>query len=175
MEGPGNIIADTFSHLLRQDDMSAVVGKKAITEDSELAYNSFTDDREIFNCLRDLPCLSSHKKQKQQKSRKRCKSNRSDGHQCHLSQIETNPNGHHPGDINATHCYLNLPTDTEEDNPLDIENFKEKQDEDNYLQQAATKHPEWYSCKTFDQVLDVLCYTKPGDNPSNWKIALPKE
>ena len=63
----------------------------------------------------------------------------------------------------------------EEDNCLDIENIKEKQDEDNDLQQTATKHPEWYSCKTFDQVTDVLCYTKPGDNLSNWKIALPKE
>jgi hypothetical protein len=31
-----------------------------------------------------------------------------------------------------------------EDNPLDIENIKEKQDEENDLQQAATKHPEWY-------------------------------
>ena len=45
-------------------------------------------------------------------------------------------------DINANHCYLNLPTDMEEDNPLFIENIKEKQDEDNDLQQAATKHPE---------------------------------
>jgi hypothetical protein len=61
-----------------------------------------------------------------------------------------------------------------EDNPLDKENIKKKQDEDNYLQQTATKHPEWYSCKTFDQVTGILCYTKPGDNPSNWKIALPK-
>jgi hypothetical protein len=62
-----------------------------------------------------------------------------------------------------------------EDILSDIENVKEKQDEDNDLQQAATKHPEWYSCKTFDQVAGVLCYVKPGDNPSNWKTALPKE
>jgi hypothetical protein len=61
------------------------------------------------------------------------------------------------------------------DNPLDIENIKEKKDEDYDLQQDATKHPEWYSCKTFDQVTDVLCYINSGDNPSNWKIALPKE
>ncbi len=33
-----------------------------------------------------------------------------------------------------------------EDNPLDGENIKEEQDEDNDLQQTATKHPEWYSC-----------------------------
>ncbi len=37
-----------------------------------------------------------------------------------------------------------------EDNLLDIENIKEKQDEDNDLQQTATKHPEYYSHKTFD-------------------------
>jgi hypothetical protein len=44
-----------------------------------------------------------------------------------------------------------------EDNPLEIENTKEKQDEDKDHQQAATKHPEWYSHKSFDQVGDVLC------------------
>jgi hypothetical protein len=60
-----------------------------------------------------------------------------------------------------------------EDNPLDIENIKEKQDEDNELQQSATRHPEWYRCKTFSDVDNVLCYTKPGDDLSNWKIALP--
>jgi hypothetical protein len=62
-----------------------------------------------------------------------------------------------------------------ENNPLDIKNIKEKQDEDNDLQHIATKHPEWYSHKTFDQVTDILCYPKPGDNPFNWKTALPKE
>ncbi len=45
VEGPRNVIADTFSRLLRQDDTSAIVGKKAITEGSELAYYSFADDR----------------------------------------------------------------------------------------------------------------------------------
>jgi hypothetical protein len=62
VEGPRKVIADTFSPHLRQDDMSAIVGKKAITEDGELAYYSFTDDREIFDCLINLPCLSSDKK-----------------------------------------------------------------------------------------------------------------
>jgi hypothetical protein len=99
-----------------------------------------------------------HKKQKQQKSTKCCKNNRSNGYHCHLNWIETNIHCHHSCDLNATYCYLNLPTDMAEDNPLDIENIKEKQDEDKYLQQAATKHPEWYSCKTFDQVADVLLH-----------------
>jgi hypothetical protein len=38
-----------------------------------------------------------------------------------------------------------------------------------------TRHPEWYSCKTFNNITDVLRYTKPGDDPSNWKKALPRE
>jgi len=62
-----------------------------------------------------------------------------------------------------------------EDNPLDIDNIKEKQDEDNDLQQSTIRHPEWYSCKTFNNISDVLCYTKLGDDPSNWKIALSRE
>jgi hypothetical protein len=91
-----------------------------------------------------------NKKQKQQKSTKSCKSNRSDSHQRHLNWVETNTSCHHSCDVNATHCYLNLPIDMAEDNLLDIENIKEKQDEDNDLQQTATKHPEYYSHKTFD-------------------------
>ncbi len=38
VEGPHNVIADTFSRLSRRDDTSAIVGKKAITKDSKLAY-----------------------------------------------------------------------------------------------------------------------------------------
>ena len=45
-------------------------------------------------------------------------------------------------DSNAEHCYLNLPEDMVEDNPLDLESIKEKQDEDNNLQQSLTKHPD---------------------------------
>jgi hypothetical protein len=53
-------------------------------------------------------------------------------------------------DINATYCYL--PTDMEEDNPLDLENIKEKQDHDEKLMQSAVKYPEWYSCKSINDV-----------------------
>ncbi len=78
-------------------------------------------------------------------------------------------------DSNAEHCYLNLPEDVAEDNPLESENIKEKQDEDNDLQQSLTKHPTWYSRKNINDVNDILCYTKPGDNKANWKIVLPKD
>jgi hypothetical protein len=62
-----------------------------------------------------------------------------------------------------------------EDNPLDLENIMEKQDEDNDLHQTSTKHPTWFSRKNINDVNDILCYTKPGDNAANWKIALPKD
>ena len=60
-----------------------------------------------------------------------------------------------------------------EDNPLDLKNIKEKQDEDNDLSQSLLKHPTWYSCKNTNDVNGISCYTKPGDNVANWKIASP--
>jgi hypothetical protein len=68
------------------------------------------------------------------------------------------------------------PEDMVEDSPLDLmDNTKERQDHDEKLMQSAVKYPEWYSCKTINDVEDILCYTKPGDNPANWKIALPED
>jgi hypothetical protein len=42
----------------------------------------------------------------------------------------------------------------------------------NDLQQSFTKHPTCYSCKNINDVNNILCYTKPGDNAANWKILL---
>jgi hypothetical protein len=38
-----------------------------------------------------------------------------------------------------------------------------------------SSYPEWYSCKTINNVEDIFCYTKPGDNPANWKVSLPED
>jgi len=62
VEGPCNVIADTFSRLLGQDYTSALVGKKAFTTDSELASYSLFDDNEIFDCHVTSPCFTSRKK-----------------------------------------------------------------------------------------------------------------
>ena len=48
-----------------------------------------------------------------------------------------------------------------------MESIKEKQDRDADLQQSATRHPEWYSRKDINSVANVLCYTRPNDDPSN--------
>jgi hypothetical protein len=67
--------------------------------------------------------------------------------------------------------YLNLPEDIVEDNLLDLQNIKDRQDQDRKLTQSTVKCPEWYSGKAINDVEDISCYTKPGDNPANWKIA----
>ncbi len=41
--------------------------------------------------------------------------------------------------------------------------------------QSAVKYPEWYTCNTITDVYNILCNIKPGDNPANWKIALPED
>ncbi len=71
IEGPHNNIADTFSRLLRKDVPSTLVGKTVahIVSNSESSNeieslgSSLTDDKEILECLLNLPCISSNKKQ----------------------------------------------------------------------------------------------------------------
>jgi hypothetical protein len=77
-------------------------------------------------------------------------------------------------DSTVEQCYPHLPEDMVEDNPLDLENIKERQYHDEKLMHSVVKHPDWYSHKSINDVEDILCYTKPGDNPANWKTALPE-
>ena len=55
---------------------------------------------------------------------------------------------------------------------VDLENIKERQDEDKNLMQSTVRHPTWNSCKTINDVEGVPCYTKPGDNADSWRTAL---
>ncbi len=63
IEGPCNVIADTLSRLSRKDVPSTLVGKKAahIVSDSkcnteiESLGSSLTDEKEIRECLLNLP------------------------------------------------------------------------------------------------------------------------
>jgi hypothetical protein len=48
-----------------------------------------------------------------------------------------------------------------EDNPLYLENIKEIQVHDEKLMQSVVEYPEWYSCKSINNVEEILCYTKP--------------
>jgi hypothetical protein len=115
----------------------------------------------------NLPCclLNNEKEKIPKKPRK---------HSADTHSSACNGNNHFCGS-NADHCYLNLPENMVEDNPLDLENIKEKQDEDNDLQKSLTQHPTWYSRKNINDVDNILCCTKPGDNAANRKIVLPKD
>ena len=64
-------------------------------------------------------------------------------------------------------CYLNLPDDTVDTNPLDMKNIKEQQDADDALLQHAIKYADQYTCKHIGAINDILCYVKPGDPPNN--------
>ena len=66
MEGPYNVIVHTFSRLLHNDQGSPLVGKKATNgisnsesdNDNESLHSSIIDDKEMFDCLLSLPCIS---------------------------------------------------------------------------------------------------------------------
>jgi hypothetical protein len=59
-----------------------------------------------------------------------------------------------------------------EGNPLDLENIKEKQDKDNDLSRSL-KTSDLVCHKNINDVHEILCYTKPGDNAANWKKVSP--
>jgi hypothetical protein len=127
------------------------------------------DDRDITDCLVNLPCFSSRKK-KEGRPTKRRKCSET------ISDDQNKPKLlSHTYDSTVEQCYLNLPPKMVEDIPLDLENIKERQDHDEKLIQSAVKYPERYTHKSINYVDDIFCYTKPGNNPTNWKIALPED
>ena len=71
-------------------------------------------------------------------------------------------------------CYLNLPSDLQADNPLDMETIKEEQEKDEILKKRVQKYSDRYTTKRIGNVDDIICHIKPGDDKSNWKIALPQ-
>jgi hypothetical protein len=74
VEGPHNVITDTFSRLLCSYVSSPLVGMKAANVVSnsesnsrnESSHSSLMDDRDIVDCLMNLPCLSSRKKKEKE-------------------------------------------------------------------------------------------------------------
>jgi hypothetical protein len=103
------------------------------------------DDRDIIDCLMNLPCLSSRKKKEKRPTKcRKCFEMISDKNKSSLS--------FHSSDYMVEQCYLNLPDDMVEDNPLDLEKIKERQDHDEKLMQSTVKYPAWYSCKTINNV-----------------------
>ncbi len=127
MEGLRNVIANTSSRLSRNDESSPLVGKKATNvisdsesdNDNESLYSSIIDDKEILDCLLSLPCISSNKKQKRRHTKCRKTDNRKTLLKKKARTLVTQYNQNHCHHNNtAEQCYLNLPEDMVEDNPL---------------------------------------------------------
>ena len=72
-------------------------------------------------------------------------------------------------------CFLNLPPQDVEENPLNFKWIAEEQSKDAILERWRQRLPDQYFNKRLQTDTDVLCYVKPGDDPAKqWKIALPK-
>jgi hypothetical protein len=177
VEGPHNVIADTFSRLSCSNVSLPLVGKKATCVDSnsesgnrnESSHSSLMDDRDITDCLMNLPCFPSQKKKEGRPTTcKKCS-------ETILDEQNKPKLLSHTYYSTVEQCYLNLPKDMVEDISLDLENTKERQDHDEKLMQSTVKYPEWYTCKTINDVDNILCYIKPGDNPANCKVASPED
>ncbi len=136
--------------------MACIVSNSESNNEIESLGSSLTDDKEILECLLNLPCISSNKKQRHTKCRKIDNRKSLPKKKARTLVTMYNQNHCHVCDSNVEHCYLNLPEDMVEDNPLDLESIKEKQDEDNDLSQSFMRHP-WYSCKNINDVNDILC------------------
>jgi hypothetical protein len=126
VEGPCNVIADTFSRLLRSNVSSPLVGKKAAYVDSnsesgnrnESSHSLLMDDRDITDCLLNFPCFPSRKKKEGRPTKCR---------KCSKTILikQNKPKlSFYTYDSTVEQCYLNLPKDMVEDNLLDLENIK---------------------------------------------------
>ena len=72
-------------------------------------------------------------------------------------------------------CYLNLPENQPDNNPLSYAHIREQQQQDQGLLTLKQKYPNNYVYMELDDdVEDIICYKKhPDTRPSEWKIALP--
>ena len=174
MEGPHNVIADTFSRLSHSYVSLPLVGKKAAYVDSdsesgnrnESPHSLLMGDRDITDCVMNLQCFPSRKKKEGRLTKCR---------KCSVTILDEQNKSKlssHIYDSTVEQWYLNLPEDMVEDNPLDLKSIKERQDYDEKLMQSTVKYPDWYIHKAINDVEDILCYTTPGDNSANCKIAL---
>ncbi len=95
-----------------------VVSDSESNNRNESLHSLLMDDRDIFDCLMNLPCHSSRKKQEMRPIKcRKCFEMTLDKTKSSLS--------FHFSDITVEQCYLNLPENMVEDNPLDLENIKE--------------------------------------------------
>ncbi len=115
------MIANTFSRLSCSYMSSPLVGKKAanVVSDSESnnrsesSHSLLMNGRDIVDCLMNLLCCPSRKKKDRRLMKHR---------KCTDEQNKPRISSHIYHSY-VERCYLNLPEDMVEDNPLDLENI----------------------------------------------------
>ena len=67
-----------------------------------------------------------------------------------------------------------MPFEYKGESPLNLENIREEQLNDNVLQTRIWKFPELHIPKMLGKDIQVTCYVKPGNDPlRQWKVYLP--
>jgi hypothetical protein len=122
------MIADTFSRLLCSDASLPLVGKKATYVDSnsksdnknESSHSSLMDDRDITDCLLNIPCFSSRMKKEGRpiKCRKCLETISNEQYKTKFLS--------HTYDSTIEQCYLNLPKDMVENNSFGPGEYQKK-------------------------------------------------
>jgi hypothetical protein len=115
-----------LSRLLRSNVSSLLVGMKATnvvcnlesSNRNESSHSLLMDGGDIVDCLMNLPCFPSRKKKDRRPTK--CRKCTDEQNKPKLSS--------HINDPTIEQCCLNLPEDMVEDNHLDLENIKERQD-----------------------------------------------
>ncbi len=94
-----------------------VVSNSESDNEYDSLYLSLLDDKEILDCLLNLPCFSSNKKRKR-KDNKQKKDNRKTLPKKKTRTLVTDNNKNHcHHSVTVEQYYLNLPEDMVEDNP----------------------------------------------------------
>ncbi len=88
-------------------------------------YLSLSNDREILDCLLNLPCISSNKKRKGIDDKQKTDDRKTLPKKKARTLVTLYNQNHCHHSITIKQCYLNLPEDMVEDNPLDLKNIKE--------------------------------------------------
>lgn len=165
IEGSQNVIADTFSRLSCTDNVSsALVGKKVPSKRpfwcswlEQWHRILLLDGQEMVKRFLNLPAFPSIGDETNLPSKHRktqSKNNRLDPKYIHTHRCLLSPSSSLYNDT----CNLNLPENMVKNNPLDIDDIKEKQNADIDTQHLLRKYPQWFSQKTIN-VTDNFCVT----------------
>ena len=70
-------------------------------------------------------------------------------------------------------CYLNLPYEDIEENPLNLQRIRDKQRNDDSIAKWRQKNPDHFKEVQLGSVEDLIVYIKDIAEPNNWRIVLP--